>query len=278
MEIWSIGTALRNPTRIPGFLCVLQGFFGRYWDEEAQLDYYIELIRQGVVTRGIISANDLVGLTQQQARDLMYTNYTDAPMRGRVLGSLMEKIDLINTNGGLNATNIGAQLLNGNIPLSEALIEGLAGWQYVHDQYQYQSQWQGRIENFNLGPTYQFSPFIATLYLIGRVNQLSNNRDGITYQEYIYFAKTMDHYDLVELFARYIVAARNDRNLLIQFIQYVRANCQNLRNGDDYADNDIRYFQETGLIVGENPLNINYMHIATIRNIIANHVPNMLPI
>lgn len=280
MEIWSIGTALRNPIRIPNFLRVLSNFSGTIWNEQAQLDYYIELIRQGVVRSKNVSAYQL-NVPQTQSRNLMYSSYEDAPMRGRVLGSLFDKLGFVNLNQGILVfTNRGTGIINGTISLSNALIEGLIDWQFVHSI----SQWSNIVSG--LPATQSFSPFIATLYLIGRVNYISGSNYGITYREFNYFAKTLDNYNLVDVFANFIVNTRNNQNSAQSFIQYVDSNFTNIQNANDYIDNDIKYFVESALIQSNyvtnglncNFANLNYSHINYIRNIVNTYIPNNLPI
>ncbi|OOM78824.1 AlwI family type II restriction endonuclease [Clostridium sp. BL-8] len=280
MEIWSVGTALRNPLRITGFLGVLNNFLGANWDNQCQLDYYIELIRVGEVSPRNISANQLM-VIQTQARSIMLSNYEDAPMRGRVLGSLFEKLGLVDLNRGVLAlTNRGNQLLNGNITLSESLIEGLSEWQYIHAQ----SQWSSIVNGLPISR--RFSPFVATLYLIGRVNILSGSNTGISYREFNYFAKTLDNYSLVDIFANCIINIRANPNNAATFITYVNNNFTNIKNANDYIDNDIKYFVQSELIqsnyIGNglncNFANLNYVHLNEIINIVHTYIPNALQI
>ncbi len=264
MEIWSIGTALRDPRRIPSFLNILAQFNNRYWDEEAQLDYYIELIRNGLVPKATIKSHQL-NIAQPAARNLMYKTYTDAPMRGRVLGSLFNKLGFININNyNLTLTNRTISLLNGNISLSEALIAALSEWQYVHSF----SQWNNVFDNIPRLEYSSFSPFVSTLYLISRVNSLSGNNEGISYQEYKLFAKTIDHYSLIEPFANMIINSRNNGQYLDNFKNFIVNNFDNLNNLEDYSDNDLKYFSETGLILVQQRINLNYDEIGRIENII----------
>ncbi len=280
MQIWSIGTALRNPKRIPGFLNILNNFSNSIWDTQTQLDYYIELIRQGEVTGANFNAHQL-NVSQDTARNLMYDRYKDAPIRGRVLGSLFDKLGFIDlSQGRLVLTTRGNGIINGTVLLSDALINGLMEWQYINSQ----PQWCNSVNGLPISQ--DFSPFVATLYLIGRVNYVSRNNTGITYKEFNYFAKTLDNYGLVDIFAHYIINSRINQNYAAGFIRYVDDNFINIRNATDYIDNDIKYFCESTLIqsgyIGNGPncnfANLNYNNINQIRNIVNNCMPGALPI
>lgn len=280
MEIWSVGTALRNPLRIPEFLEVLSNFSGVIWDNQAQLDYYIELIRQGQVRPRNVSAYQL-NVSQVQARNIMCNNYEDAPIRGRVLGSLFDKLGFVELNQGrLVLTNRGIGIINGTRSLNNALVEGLTDWQYIHTI----SQWSNIING--LPYSQSFSPYIATLYLIGRVNYISGSNTGITYREFNYFAKTLDNYSLVEIFANYIVNTRNNSVNTTNFIRYVDRNFTNIQNANDYIDNDIKYFFASTLILSNyvsngyncSFANLDYNQINQIRNIVHSYIPNSLQI
>lgn len=276
MEIWSIGTALRNPNRIPKFMNILSKFDGCFWNDQTQLDYYIELIRKGEVEPKKIISSQL-NVSQNQARKIMYNNYRDAPIRGRVLGSLLCKLDFIDLSQyKVKFTNIGTEIVNQTIPLNDALIDGLTKWQYISSV----SQWSSFLKTQLI--TQNFSPFVAILYLIGRVNRISGNKSGITYQEYNFFAKTLDNYDLVNYFACLIVFSRLNKHYRAVFMSYVRKRCNNFRNTDDYSDNDIKYFTATGLVSssGQNNsfANIDYSNLKRIKFIVKNNIPDSLSI
>ncbi|MBT9832397.1 AlwI family type II restriction endonuclease [Clostridium baratii] len=249
MEMWSLGTALRNPYRIEEFLEVLSHFDGEIWDGNTQLDYYIELIRRGVVNPRNIRRSDL-NCNQPEARRIMRNRYEDAPIRGRVLGSLFEKLGIINIiNNRINITQIGSNILERNGDFSENLTEALRSWRYINPVSQLNSSI--RTTNFN--------PFIATINVIERVNQIIGEHSGISYQEYILFVKILDCYDLVDYYANLIVDSRRDRRVLQNQIEFVRRNCINDYNENDYSDNEIKYFVATNLLTFNNGiLNLNY--------------------
>lgn len=249
MEMWSLGTALRNPYRIEEFLRVLSRFDGEIWNNNTQLDYYIELIRSNVVNPKKVRISDL-NCNQQEARRIMRTRYEDAPMRGRVLGSLFEKLGIINIiNNRINITQIGSNILERNGDFSENLIEALRSWRYINPI----SQLNNSIRTVN------FNPFIATINVIGRVNQIIGENSGISYQEYIFFVKILDSYDLIDYSANLIVNSRRDTRILQNQIEFVRRNCINDYNENDYSDNEIKYFVATNLLTFNNGiLNLNY--------------------
>lgn len=246
MQMWSLGTALRNPRRIQDFLIVLENFIqinGGYWDEVDELDYYIELIRAGVVRPVNVRANTL-NCVQQEARRIMLNNYEDAPIRGRVLGSLFCKLGLVTIRDQIQLTNLGVHFINytTEVQFQNCLIEALDNWRISNGVSQLTNIEQGNPQSID------FSPFLATEDIIREVNRLEGRETGISFREYIYFVKILDSNQLILRSANLIVQSRRNPSILRDRINYVRLNCTNSYNDSDYADNEIRYFTNTGIL------------------------------
>ncbi|MGL4849190.1 MAG: AlwI family type II restriction endonuclease [Clostridium sp.] len=244
MQMWSLGTALRNPRRIQRFLITLQNCIernGGSWNENDELDYYIELIRDRVVNPNNVSANEL-NCSQQEARMIMLDSYEDAPIRGRVLGSLFHKLGLVRITNQIQLTNLGINFMNHTTEaeFQNCLVAALSNWQINNGVSQLRGTVQGNPQSN------EFNPFLATEAIITEVDRLEGRITGISFKEYIYFVKVLDSSDLILSSANLIFESRRNFNILEERINYVKLNCTNLSNDSDYADNEIKYFTNTG--------------------------------
>lgn len=262
MKIWSIGTAVRNPKRIEGFLEVLKLFDKKIWSKEAQIDYYIALIKFEKVHPKNISFEELENLPIFEARKRIKQVYEDVPLRGRVIGSLFKKLGFveIDENNIISLTPKAYGLLEKRDEFRLVLEESLVGW----EEHTKISQWHSKFNT--LHADVNFSPFIMTLYMIRKIDKIEKNNEGISIQEYLYFIKVLDSYELMDLFSEKIIKARKDINYSREYIENMDLNIENLNDAEDYLDNDLKYFCETGCLkkAKNNRLIINYDKIGII--------------
>ncbi|BCJ93803.1 hypothetical protein acsn021_13720 [Anaerocolumna cellulosilytica] len=257
-QYWSVGTALRNPNRVIRCLDIIDTFAGITWTETTQLDYYIERILRGEVNPQNISVGRLRVLSQVDKRDYMYSNYEDAPMRGRVVGSLFEKLGLITTFPTINLTPLAKNGVKGIITQQEMIKEALINWDV------------GNGHNL-------CSPLVLTIYLILVVNNryaIGSNvgMTGITVGEFRQFVMEIDDYSQIDNAVNNILS--NRRALSGYFWED--------STEKDYKDNNLKYFKATDLVLTRYPISssdnvlidLDYTQRAELNRIINTYIPS----
>ena len=266
-KIWSISTTLRNPERLRNFLITLKEMQGVVWDKDAQVEFQTRLIKNRYY--GFGSTQFYNGLSQEQidlledinkdisiddAKDILVTkNYVDADMRGRNSFKPLEKMGLVSiVDAKVCITSLGEYLLSDNYDLGELFFKSFLKWQYPNPVDRELS------DRF----TYNLKPFILTLHIIKRVNDICKDNGskvkGISKQEFEIFVQTINYYDELENRANLIIDFRQKYEKIKvhkdkkEFIQKYKddflneySNTENLK---DYTDNTIRYFRLTRLI------------------------------
>ena len=174
-QLWSASTTMRNPERTQSFLQVAAELEGEVWTHETQCRLQTLLIqRRFYVPRadGLTQTQlELLGdysrqMTYDEARDIFDSKgYTDPPMRGRTSFSPLVKLGLATLDNGnrIQLTELGRMFLNGEVSLGEVTLSFLL-------KFQLPNPLSRCCQNYNT------KPFINTLRLIRRVNELCRDR------------------------------------------------------------------------------------------------------
>lgn len=266
-KIWSISTTLRNPERLRNFLITLKEMQGVVWDKKAQIEFQIRLIKNRYY--GFGSTQFYNGLSQEyidlveginkiismdDARAIFESKAYESPdMRGRNSYKTLEKMGLAAiVDAKIFITSLGEYLLSDDYDLGELFFKSFLKWQYPNPV----------DREFSDRFTYNLKPFILTLHLIKRVNEICQDKGmkakGISKQEFEIFVQTITHYDEMETRANLVLEFRMKLDKIREFkakktfIQdYKEEYLQEFSNVDnlkDYVDNTIRYFRLTRLI------------------------------
>lgn len=271
---WSISTTIRNPYRLRDLLSICRQLEGRLWDTNSQVDYQILLIQNRLYgfkshqfyedqpTPLIDRFDDeKIPLRYEEARELfLRKNYEDPPIRGRQSLNPLKKFGFVvaEKNRSIKITPLGQQLLGETFDLQDIFLRCLWKWQIPNpDNHRH-------FRKYN----YNIKPFIGTMHLINRVNELEEESGrtptGLSREEFCLFVPTLTHYENINRQANRIVDLRNrlsaqskhasvdcfesyEHSFLSEFLE---TNSQpkldrlkkNLR---DYGDNTIRYFRLT---------------------------------
>ena len=264
-KIWSISTTVRNPNRLKEFLEILKLLEGKIWNNELQKTFQILLIQYRCYTPGDVNLSvsqieileaPTKEMTYKEAEDIFYSkNYKDPPMRGRTSFKPLEKWGLaFIIDKKVFISDLGNQLLNGEIDIGDAYFKSMLKWQYPNPL----------SIDFTEKEGYNIKPFVATLKIIDKVNKLCIERGekakGISREEFENFVLSTINYKDIDAVAekildyRYEISKISDweqKNLFRQnFVDTYLKNYKNatISNMKDYADNIIRNFRLTRYI------------------------------
>lgn len=270
MKTWSISTSIRNPERIPDFMRAIALMEGRRWDTKAQTDYYIHQIalrirskiRRTKLSRESIAALDgpTETLSFDQAKRIYIENeYVGEGMRGRQDIKVLANFGLVDKSESVKITSLGRAFLNNQIELSELMLNFDFKWQVPEPEHSLYT-----VEN-----GYGIRPFIGTLALIKRVNDLweaeGNKPVGLTWVEFCSFVPTLIHHSKINTWAERVIEnrkkalglsarekERKEALLIDLFLQ------ENMDSSDtlegmkktlkDYGDNAFRYFKQSRML------------------------------
>ncbi len=268
MNVWSISTTVRNPERIPDFCVAVEAVAGKEWNQSSQVEFMYELIRRRFYSpQNMTDAqqekfdNPEYELSTMEAKQIFDTqSYQDPPMRGRTAIAPLRDIGVVRLAKRVELTSIGQELISGKISLQDVLLNYCLKWEVPTPGHRLFSEQNG----FNI------RPFVGTLALISRVNQLwsaeGHDAVGISREEFEIFVPTLISHENLELFAQRIVETRVQvrskksaaDKLAVGERRYKShlAWCsptQNVTQTDrnnlkDFGDNAIRYFRQTGFI------------------------------
>lgn len=269
---WSISTTLRNPDRMIDWLKVVNNYLiGETWNNENQIRFQILLIQHKLYKPTNITAiekekfEDFNSNFTYDESKIMFEeqNYQDPAMRGRTSLSPFKKMGLIKiSNNTIYLTSMGEYLLSDNYDFGYFLFRIFLKWEYKNPSE------KGTNSNFNI------NPFIATLHLINKVNEIAIERNeivkGISKDEFTLFVQTLTDYNNIQVYANELYnyrtyikeltantemssqekeeAKKNKKLIILQAI--TQETNQNklerlLNNLKDYTDNTIRYFRAT---------------------------------
>jgi len=270
---WSISTTVRTPERIPGFLTVLKKLEGERFDSNNQIKYQVLLIKHRLYrpTKMTPSQKEYfenfeTDMPYSVAEDIFNSqDYIDPAMRGRNSVAPLNKMGLCiakSAADSIRITNLGNQFLLENYDLGKVFFYHFLKWQLPNPD----------SRTFSANAGFSIIPFIGTLHLIRKVNELlldlGNHPTGITKEEFSLFVPTLIHHQDISSQAARIIDFRTQLNSLrttssknsfrTRYIQAYAsefletedstANASLIKNLKDYGDNTIRYFRLTRYI------------------------------
>jgi hypothetical protein len=269
MKAWSISTTIRNPERIPDFMKAVEPIVGSSWTKDAQIEYFANQIALRIYkpTDSNLSAKSIKLLNDEDAEisvakayEIIHEkNYTDVHMRGRTAMSPLVDNGLVTTFDTVKLTSLGIALLDGEIPFNEVMMNFAFKWQVPQPNH----------SKFNSENGYSIRPFIGTLALIKKVNQLwesaGNDRKGISWDEFCIFGPTLTDFTDIDNWAKEIITIRkavlaasgNDakdsawRSGINKFLEPLLegkeriSDAKVIANLYDYGDNAYRYFKQS---------------------------------
>ena len=263
-KIWSISTTLRNPERLRGFLTVLKKMEGEEWTKSNQIKFQTKLIQDRVY--GFSNMQFYNGLTQVQidliediAQPISFEqaieifnrkNYEDPAMRGRTSYKPLEKMGLVTlVNKTIKITNLGKYLLRDDYDFGEIFFKSFLKWQYPNPV----------DRDFRDSKVYNLKPFVLTLHLINRVNQICKEKNikekGVSRLEFELFALTLINYVDLDQQANTLInfrvalekiAEHKDKKIFIEnYKSSLSLEFENFHHSHTYTDNVLRYFRIT---------------------------------
>jgi len=263
-KIWSISTTLRNPERLRGFLTVLKKMEGEEWTKSNQIKFQTKLIQDRVY--GFSNTQFYNGLTQVQidliediAQPISFEqaieifnrkNYEDPAMRGRTSYKPLEKMGLVTlVNKTIKITNLGKYLLRDDYDFGEIFFKSFLKWQYPNPV----------DRDFRDSKVYNLKPFVLTLHLINRVNQICKEKNikekGVSRLEFELFALTLINYVDLDQQANTLInfrvalekiAEHKDKKIFIEnYKSSLSLEFENFHHSHTYTDNVLRYFRIT---------------------------------
>ena len=257
---------MRNPDRTLSFLQTVAEIEGEVWNHATQCRYQSLLIKNRFYTPSAENLpGELYALIQDYTHEMTYEEaaeifarkqYVDAPMRGRTSFDPLEKlglVELVRRDNGTETvaiTDFGQMFLDGRIDLGEMVFTSLLKTQFPYPL-------SNGFRDYNI------KPFIGTLRLIRRVNELCVSAGfpahGISREEFGIFMLSLKNYQKIDATAERLLAFRqckkdcnndNERAAFVStFIADYLSNFQNAeKNIKEYSDNIIRYLRLTKYI------------------------------
>lgn len=217
IDFWNFSTSVRNPERLPDFLKVASLLEGKTWNEETQIEFQILLIQHRLYLNSDNSQSlNKLSLKQiewlkdktyemsfEEAKNIFEAKqYIGGAMRGRQSMNPLKKLGYIyaEKNEIIRVTEIGKKLLEGIIPFDEALLKSLLKYQLPNPVTEGCEEWNSK-------------PFISTLRLIKRVNELCEERHekvkGISTTEFGIFCLSLTDYTRIDDVAKEILKFRH---------------------------------------------------------------------
>lgn len=264
---WSLSTTVRNPHRLRGFLSALAELEGEVWNRANQERFQIILIQRhlygaqnsqflaGLSPADVALINGAEEIPYAEARRIFFSKgYEDPPMRGRTSFKPLEKLlfAYINPDDRLvRITPVGRELLNPETDFGEMVLRSLVKWQLPNPL---------ETRSFPARLGYRIKPFVGTLHLIRRVNDLCEgqglNATGLSFDEFNAFVPTLIDWEKISEVAEKIVAIRiacrsiprSEREVLRNRLTEEYLADFDLRHIRDYGDNTRRYFRLTRYI------------------------------
>ena len=265
--LWSASTTMRNPERAYSFLETISEIDGYEWNEETQMVFqslliknrYYKPTKRNLSQQQIDILEDLTyNMSYEEARKIFDSkNYVDAPMRGRTSFDPIEKLGLVSlerneeySTNKICVTELGKKFLAGELELDDVVFSNLL-------KFQYPNPLTSDCRNYNT------KPFINTLRLIKRVNELCVERNekakGISKDEFGIFVLSIKNYEEIEekavdlLEYRYKMSTINDEEekqaFRTSFVEtYLSTFKDPVNNTKEYTDNMVRYLRLTKYI------------------------------
>lgn len=270
---WSITTTVRNPERMRSFLKVLQAFEGQEWTLENQEKYQIALIQNRLYGYGSQQFYnslplDKISLLEDLTHDISFDEakaifelkgYEDPAMRGRQSLNPLKKFGfVVFKEKVLFISQLGKYFLTENYDLGEVVFRMFLKWQLPNPA----------SKDYKKENGVDIKPFIGTLHLINKVNQLEeargNKTKGLSKEEFSLFVPTLINFQEIEKQAKRVIDFRLKTDgkpkpeqkeikekLKFEFVKNflgtddIKQITTGLNNIKDYGDNTLRYFRLT---------------------------------
>lgn len=267
--LWSMSTTVREAERIIGFLKTAIELDGEEWNSENQKKFQILLIKNRQYLNDPDNtqsfnklSNEQVCILKEKSIEMTYEDakwifetkeYEDPPMRGRQSMAPLTKLGLVYIVGKekrIEVSDVGRKLANGEIGFNDFMLDALL-------KFQYPNPYESGFKSWNT------KPFINTLKLIKRVNELCHNKGikekGISKDEFGIFALSLKNYTCIEDVANKIIDFRKeyeniadskDKEIYVEsYINNYLSDFKNpVTNVKEYTDNMIRYLRLTKYI------------------------------
>ncbi len=278
-KCWSLSTTIRNPERNIPFLRVLAEFEGEVFTEEVQAAFFKRLIQtKNYKPTGLPSdivakyekPEEFTNKELEQILDLVHyenSQYDNQEQiyafRGRTAVGNLNKMGMALAReaiGTVTITPLGREILSGSPNFENIFLRYCLKWQLPNPA---ESGYRG----FNI------TPFIATLHVINKVNELwsseGNNPVGLSKEEFALFIPVLTHFRDIEKTAENVINFRktiktlnaNDaimyidncfRETVIRVFELDKSDefniTKKINNLYDYGDSAIRYFRQTNLL------------------------------
>lgn len=269
VSLWSMSTTVRESDRIYGFLSVAKKIEGEVWDTITQKKYQVLLVQYREYLNDPSNGQTFQRLNHEQIewlsnkdRKMPYevaesiidakAYVGGAEMRGRQSMAPLKKLGLVymDNSNRIAISDLGNKFINNEITFEEFFLDSLLKIQYpnpLDDSY----------------TTWNTKPFISTLHLIRRVNELcelnGQKAKGISKDEFGIFALSLKNYYDVDKYANLIIDYRNQYETILDELEkksfresYISSLLPNFKepitNSIEYTDNMIRYFRQTKMI------------------------------
>ena len=275
-NLWNMSTSVRNPERLPGFLQVAALLDGVAWDKACQERFQIMLIQhrkylsesEDALTFRNLSSEQIgwlkdktLDMTYEQAESIFRAkDYKDPAMRGRQSINPLQKLGLIYiVDRKVVLSDVGRKLVDNIITWDDFILDSLLKYQLPNPITQGYRDWNTK-------------PFISTLRLIKRVNEICTERaqkaKGISKEEFGIFALSLKNYSDIDSTAVELLNYRNGFESIRRadfrnyrecetarkaytedYITRFLADFDNaLENSREYGDSMMRYLRQTKYI------------------------------
>lgn len=267
-QLWSVSTTIREAERIMGFLRTAAEIDGEEWTTVTQAKYQILLVKNRQYLNDpdntqsfnklspescrLLKDKSIVMTYEQAAEIIKQKQYEGGPeMRGRQSMSPLYKLGLVyKVKGKITVTDVGHKLLRGDINFGDFMLDSLLKFQYPNPYENGYNTWNTK-------------PFINTLRLIKRVNQICEDNGltprGISKIEFGIFVLSLKSYEDIDFVAEKILEFRtkyrsikDDKEKEAFRKQYVEEYLSDFKNPVnntlEYTDNMIRYIRLTKYI------------------------------
>ena len=278
-KCWSLSTTIRNPERNIPFLRVLAEFEGKVFTEEIQAAFFKRLIQTknykptGLPSDIVAKYEEPEEFTDEELEQILnlihyensqYDNQEQIyAFRGRTAVGNLNKMGMAIAReaiGTVTITPLGREILSGSPNFENIFLRYCLKWQLPNPA-------ESGYHGFNI------TPFIATLHVINKVNELWGNEGnkpvGLSKEEFALFIPVLTHYKDIEKTAENIINFRktiktlsaNDariyidncfRETVIRVFELDKNDefniTKKINNLYDYGDSAIRYFRQTNLL------------------------------
>lgn len=278
-KCWSLSTTIRNPERNIPFLKVLAEFEGKVFTEEVQAAFFKRLIQTknykptGLPSDITVKYKEPKEFTDEELEQILnlihyensqYDNQEQIyAFRGRTAVGNLNKMGMAIAReaiGTVTITPLGREILSGFPNFENIFLRYCLKWQLPNPA-------ESGYKDFNI------NPFIATLHVINKVNEMWSNEGknpvGINKEEFALFIPVLTNYKNIEKTAENIIRFRKTvRTLSANDAKKYIDNCfretvirvfeldkndefninKKINNLYDYGDSATRYFRQTSLL------------------------------